>query len=192
MNSTYNSYTYGAIPLSFEARRLMQNLRHAIVHGISASAYSNDDNAIAKARGELAKYMSKLEGKNRPYAGATVNATVDFETRARNLWNDTPLWKGTFREQVAQQTVGVLRQELKRLENQWTAEFEKLRERLSMVDSMYGGLQRRTIALEEVAAQRGSKNRALLFGLSERVAKLEEAAKPKPRKRKVAARRSRK
>lgn len=166
MNNIYNSSTHGAIPLSFEARRLMQNLHHAIVYGVNAQAYCFNDNAIAKARGELAKYMSKLEGERKQHQ----THTLDFETRSLR-----PLAWG--RDQW---------------ERQWAVEFEKLRERLSMVDSMYGGLQRRTIALEEVAAQRGNKNRAILFGLSERVAKLEEAAKPKPRKRKVAARRSRK
>lgn len=59
--SVYKSFTHGAIPLNGEARRLMQTLRFAIRDAIRAGDYSAKGNAVASARGELAKHISKLE-----------------------------------------------------------------------------------------------------------------------------------
>lgn len=59
---TYQSYT-GSIQLSFTGRRLLANLRDAITGAINGRHYSFNDNAVAKARGDLASYMSKLESK---------------------------------------------------------------------------------------------------------------------------------
>lgn len=58
---TYKSSTHGPIPLSFTGRRLLENLRHAITAAIAARDWNHDNNAVSKARGELAKYMSRLE-----------------------------------------------------------------------------------------------------------------------------------
>ena len=77
--SIYGSSTHGKIPLSFEARRLMQNLRLAIADAITHQDFMYREGAVSYARGELAKYMSGMEqrlGRNpptdQPYAGQTV------------------------------------------------------------------------------------------------------------------------
>lgn len=62
-DDTYKSTTHGPIKLSFTGRRLLANLRDAIVGAIARGAYTNERNDVAHARGELAKYMSALEGK---------------------------------------------------------------------------------------------------------------------------------
>jgi hypothetical protein len=59
----YKSTTHGNIPLSFEGRRLLQNLRYAATAAIENGFWRYDDNALSKARGELALYMSKLEAR---------------------------------------------------------------------------------------------------------------------------------
>jgi hypothetical protein len=61
---TYNSFTHGRIPLSMGAKQLMQHLRNAISTAIADNQYSASDNAVARARGELAKYISGLEDTN--------------------------------------------------------------------------------------------------------------------------------
>lgn len=63
--SIYKSHTHGPIPLSHEGKRLMHTLRIAIQEAIQKGDY-NQTNAVAHARGELAKYMSALEGQTSP------------------------------------------------------------------------------------------------------------------------------
>lgn len=63
MTEIYKSFTHGPIPLSFTARRLMQNLRFAIMGAIARGEYSDPRNEVAFARGELAKHISQLEAK---------------------------------------------------------------------------------------------------------------------------------
>jgi hypothetical protein len=65
--SIYKSHTHGAIPLSATGKRLMHTLRIAIQEAIQKGDY-NQMNGVAHARGELAKYMSHLEGRQ-PKAG---------------------------------------------------------------------------------------------------------------------------
>jgi hypothetical protein len=62
----YHSSTHGNIPLSFEGRRLLQNLRLAIMaYGEACkNAKPNefiDWQPVARARGDIAAYFSKLE-----------------------------------------------------------------------------------------------------------------------------------
>lgn len=59
--SYYNSTTHGKIPLSVTGKHLLQRLRFAIVHAIGTGDYNADRQAIAHARGELARYISRLE-----------------------------------------------------------------------------------------------------------------------------------
>jgi imidazolonepropionase-like amidohydrolase len=62
-NEVYNSSTHGPIPLSFTGRRLLANLRAAVQTAIDEGDFSANDMQLSHARGELAEYMSKLEGK---------------------------------------------------------------------------------------------------------------------------------
>jgi hypothetical protein len=39
----------------------MQNLRYAIVDAIAMKDWHHNDNAVSKARGDIAKYMSQME-----------------------------------------------------------------------------------------------------------------------------------
>lgn len=71
----YKSTTLGAIPLSFTGRHLLQNLREAMTDLISKVVKdveagrpvvsSTDWEPVSLARGKLAQYMSRLEGKER-------------------------------------------------------------------------------------------------------------------------------
>lgn len=61
-NEVYNSSTHGPIPLSFTGRRLLANERAAAEAAIEAEDFLTNDKALSKARGDLAQYMSKLEG----------------------------------------------------------------------------------------------------------------------------------
>lgn len=63
---TYHSSTHGYIKLSFTGRRLLANLRSAIQDAIRGQNYSFNDQAVAKARGDLASYMHQLESKAIP------------------------------------------------------------------------------------------------------------------------------
>lgn len=81
MSEVYHSSTLGPIPLSFTGRRLLQNLREEVT-ALLKKAYRNgeqkwyrdganpvsaeDWEPLSKARGELAKYMSKLESERWP------------------------------------------------------------------------------------------------------------------------------
>lgn len=65
MTSVYKSHTHGPIPLSATGKRLMQTLRIAIQEAIQKGDY-NQMNEVAHARGELATYMSALEGQTSP------------------------------------------------------------------------------------------------------------------------------
>ncbi len=153
MSEIYKSQTHGPIPLSFEGRRLLQNLRYAIVHAISAQAYSNNDNAVAKARGDLAKYMSNLE-QRKPYAGQTITKRFDIDLETRS---PAPM---TVTEQYLRGKSA-------------PTEVQQLRDRCQALESLYGGLQKRLIALKGVAAQCGSRNRDILQALEGRVYALE-------------------
>jgi imidazolonepropionase-like amidohydrolase len=62
-NEIYQSSTHGDIPLSFTGRRLLANLRAAVQTAIDEGDFSANDMQLSHARGELAEYMSKLEGK---------------------------------------------------------------------------------------------------------------------------------
>jgi hypothetical protein len=61
---TFASFTHGNIPLSMNAKNLMQNLRIAIGGAIGVGQYSAHNHAVARSRGELATYMSGLEDTN--------------------------------------------------------------------------------------------------------------------------------
>lgn len=62
--TTYKSYTHGPISLSVEAHNLMQALHSAITDAIRHGDYSAKNHAVARARGELAQYMSRLENSS--------------------------------------------------------------------------------------------------------------------------------
>lgn len=76
-NSQYNSTTHGLIKLSFDARRLMQNLRYAIQAAIQRGTWTDPRQEVSHARGELAQYISKLEAK------AEAKAEAESETAWR-------------------------------------------------------------------------------------------------------------
>jgi hypothetical protein len=59
----YQSSTHGPIPLSFTGKRLLANERDAATAAIEHGSFTHNDSALSKARGDLAAYMSKLEGK---------------------------------------------------------------------------------------------------------------------------------
>lgn len=63
MTQYYNSSTHGRIPLSVYAKYLMKTMRDVIVAGIASQNYHDQGEAIAYARGDLAKYISTLEQK---------------------------------------------------------------------------------------------------------------------------------
>lgn len=91
MNQTiYKSHTHGPIPLSAKGKRLMHTLRIAIQEAIQKGDY-NQTNAVAHARGELAKYMSELE--KRPAPAAPVPPTM------RPKW--TPNYLGGYQKLLA-------------------------------------------------------------------------------------------
>lgn len=73
MSEVYKSTTHGDIALSFEGRRLMQNLRYAIQAAISNKDWHHNDNAVSKARGDIAKYISDLERRVSSSAVHTQN-----------------------------------------------------------------------------------------------------------------------
>lgn len=79
--SYYNSTTHGKIPLSVTGKHLLQRLRFAIVHAIGTGDYNADRQAIAHARGELARYISRLENPIR-YFGEPPMCTKAPETDA--------------------------------------------------------------------------------------------------------------
>lgn len=76
MSEVYKSFTHGPIPLSFNGRRLMQNLRFAITDALKRGEYNDSRNAVSFARGELAKYISQLEAKS---AIASVQVSKPWE-----------------------------------------------------------------------------------------------------------------
>lgn len=78
MSSYYNSTTHGRIPLSKMGKYLMQRLRNAIVAAICVGDYNAHRQEIATARGELARYVSKLEGNNPMYAPETIHSVADL------------------------------------------------------------------------------------------------------------------
>lgn len=84
-NRAYHSATHGKIPLSKEAKGLMQSLRHAIVAAIGVGDYRAHRQAIAHARGELALYISKLEGNKPVYEPANDIADLDSANPFRDL-----------------------------------------------------------------------------------------------------------
>jgi hypothetical protein len=63
-NEVYNSSTHGPIPLSFTGRRLLANERDAAQNAIEIGDFNADCQALSRARGEIAKRMSELEGRN--------------------------------------------------------------------------------------------------------------------------------
>jgi hypothetical protein len=63
MSSVYQSFTHGPISLSQCGKRLLQALRVAIMDAVKQGSYRAGADAVAHARGELAKYMSDLEAK---------------------------------------------------------------------------------------------------------------------------------
>jgi len=68
----YKSSTHGEIPLSFTGRHLLQTLRSAATAAIANGNWHHDCNALSKARGELALYMSRLEAREKPEAERTL------------------------------------------------------------------------------------------------------------------------
>lgn len=89
MSEFYHSTTHGRIRLSFTGRRLLANLRAAIETGIAARDWHVNADAISRARGDLAVYMSKLEERPevRGFAPGTprfISFAIDFaEIEAR-------------------------------------------------------------------------------------------------------------
>jgi hypothetical protein len=63
VSEIYQSSTHGDIPLSFTGRRLLANLREAITSALGTCDYSANGQALSRARGDIAQYMSKLEGR---------------------------------------------------------------------------------------------------------------------------------
>jgi hypothetical protein len=57
----YKSTTHGPIPLSFNGRMLIQNLRFAITKAIARGDWHDPREEVSFARGELAHYISALE-----------------------------------------------------------------------------------------------------------------------------------
>lgn len=86
----YKSHTHGPIPLGFESRRLMQNLRYAITRAIRDGDYNTGNNAVACARGELALRLSQLELKTGAQAPDWIGRNkptwiADFDASVKNL-----------------------------------------------------------------------------------------------------------
>jgi hypothetical protein len=87
--SIYNSTTLGPIPLSFTGRHLLQNLREAVTEMVSKAVEKAKKgqagiglewDAVSRARGKLAQYMSQLEEKRfNPYPGAQTMFWLDEE-----------------------------------------------------------------------------------------------------------------
>lgn len=88
MSEVYKSFTHGPIPLSFNSRRLMQNLRFAIMSAIERGEYSDPRNTVAFARGELAKYISQLEAKTALAASAAsmVKPSLGYQLQPMPDW----------------------------------------------------------------------------------------------------------
>lgn len=61
MSDVYNSSTAGPIPLNFEGRRLMANLRDAIQDAIKAGNFLYNNGALSRARAAIAKELSWLQ-----------------------------------------------------------------------------------------------------------------------------------
>lgn len=104
MANVYNSSTLGPIPLSFTGRRHMQNLREE-VEALIKLAYENgrrdglsieprfpihnkDREPLSRARGYLAKYISKLEAENK-YHTDSVESRVS-PNRTLRATDDNP------------------------------------------------------------------------------------------------------
>lgn len=60
----YKSTTMGNIPLSFTGRHLLQSLREAVTDAIVAKNQNAYNDALSRARGRIAQYMSELEKKS--------------------------------------------------------------------------------------------------------------------------------
>lgn len=57
----YKSSTHGPIKLSFTGRRLLQNLRDAVIRAIEARDFGTDGAMLSQVRAHLAIYMGDLE-----------------------------------------------------------------------------------------------------------------------------------
>lgn len=98
-SETYHSSTHGYIKLSFNGRRLLANLRFAIQDAVRGQDYGANDQAVAKARGEIASYMNQLESKQvnpapKPFMHDLSNASLEAEL-ARRGYAIPPLSKCT-------------------------------------------------------------------------------------------------
>jgi hypothetical protein len=93
----YESTTHGPIPLSFTGRRLMANLRQAVETELqnrqvmldgSISPYNWEP--IARARGELAKYISEVERNeaSRINNRVTIARLAEENEHLRKLQNE--------------------------------------------------------------------------------------------------------
>lgn len=97
MTEVYKSTTHGPIPLSFTGRHLMQSLREATIAAIAKNDWHTAGEALSRARGDLAAYMSTLEGRA-PFtntgmpAGMMIRSFSDAELVAeieRRLMEET-------------------------------------------------------------------------------------------------------
>lgn len=97
----YNSTTHGPIPLGFTARHLLQNLRESIKAAIQRGCYDDPRHEVAHARGELAKYISNLEGREKsvqPLPPASVSETFRRNPAMRK-------WETSYTRQVVDQVL---------------------------------------------------------------------------------------
>lgn len=95
----YQSSTHGDIPLSFTGKRLLANEREAATVAIEKGDYSANDQALSKARGDIAKYMSTLEQRSAPPTLLGVDwGAAEARTLAAAM-TATPAWRSP--EQIA-------------------------------------------------------------------------------------------
>lgn len=93
MTEIYNSTTHGPIPLSFNGRRLMQNLRFAIQSAVRRGEWEDPRHEVSHARGELALYIShleKLQQKRLRYS-RIPDDQVGSARRSREPWDSYDL-----------------------------------------------------------------------------------------------------
>lgn len=74
----YKSSTHGHIPLSQRGKDLLKSLRNAVNSAIWNIDYAAHDNAVAKARGEIATYISELESQQHERSSGKAETPSDY------------------------------------------------------------------------------------------------------------------